>query len=262
MALALLSVAHLVLVGLTRDRRYADRSADRGADLEQLTTLASRVEMAEAIAAREQERMHELRATVSSVALSHRLLSDRKTTLSGTARWRLERLREAELARIERLLADTPREAVGPVDLADVLDPLVDAVRLRGHAVLWKGTRCQALGRSDDIAEIAHILLDNAARHGSGQQIELAVSDRGGQIELCVSDCGPGVPPTLAPVVFERGTRSSTSRGEGIGLHIARRLATDLGGDLRLESVPATSGAVFVLQLEPTGGVPCLAPAV
>jgi signal transduction histidine kinase len=144
------------------------------------------------------------------------------------------------------------------VDLAEVLDPLVDAVRVRGHAVRWNGTRCRAMGRADDIAQIAHILLDNAARHGRGRHIALEVAERGGLIELRVSDHGPGVPPELAPVVFERGVRISTSRGEGIGLNIARRLARELGGDLRLEAVSGITGATFVLQLpHPTGAVPC-----
>jgi signal transduction histidine kinase len=244
----------------TGHRRRADRPADQG----ELMVLASRVESAEATLLREQERMHELRATVSGVALSQRLLSDRRARLSRATKRRLERLREAELARIERLLADTPREQVALVDLGSVLDPLVDAVRLRGHPVLWDGTRCRAWVRADDFAEIAHILLDNAARHAGGRHIVLEVSDREQWIELRVSDGGPGVAPDLAPVVFERGTREATSRGQGIGLHIARRLAQDLGGDLRLaEPTPAATGAVFVLQLpEPTGDAPCLAPAV
>lgn len=245
------------------DRRRAHRRARQRADLEQLITLASRVERAEAMLAIDQERMHQLRATVASVALSHRLLTDDRAPLARATRRRLERLREAELARIERMLADTRRYPVGPVDLAGVLEPLVDAVRLRGHQVLWKGTRCRVLGRADDIAEITQILLDNAVRHAGGRRIALEVVACGERIELRVSDDGPGVSPRLAPVVFERGTRTATSRGEGIGLHIARRLARDLGGDLRLDTVPAGTGAVFVLQLpDPTGVTPCLAAAV
>ncbi len=64
-----------------------------------------------------------------------------------------------------------------------VLDPLVDAVRMRGHEVVWKGTRLQALGRADDISEIAHILLDNAIRHAGGNQIAVEVIDSGERIE-------------------------------------------------------------------------------
>lgn len=251
----------IVIGAVVASTMYARWQVRRRADWEPVTRLASRAELAEARLAREQDRMHELRATVSGIALSQRLLQDRRATLSHRTRTRLERLREAELARVERLLADSPQHPVAPVALAGVLGPLVDAARLSGQVVRWKGTACRVLGRADDIGEIAHILLDNATRHAAGHEIVLDVVHRGSWVELRVSDSGPGVPPSLAQVVFERGTRAASSRGEGIGLHIAQRLAQDLGGELRLE--PAASGAVFVLRLppDPPGEVPCRAPA-
>lgn len=237
--------------------------APRLSDFDALSTLASRVELAEAILAREQERMHELRATVSSVTLSNRLLSDSGAKLSRATQRRLERLRETELGRIERLLADAPNGPVGAVDLAKVVDPLVDAVRMRGHEVVWKGTRSRAVGRADDVSEIVHILLDNAIRHAGGNQIAVEVAGSTDRVELRVSDAGPGVPAALGPTVFDRDTRRAASPGQGIGLHIARRLARELGGDLRLEPGRPATGAIFVLQLlDPAGGVPCLARAV
>ena len=261
-AVAALAPVPIVVGAAAASRLGGPRRGGRRGVLDELRTMASRVELAEAIVAHEQERMHELRTTVSSMSLSDRLLNDRRAGLSRATRRRLQRLRQSELARVERLLTDGPQDPVGPVDLAGVLDPLVDAARLRGHAVLWKGTPCSALGRADDITEIAHILLDNAARHARGHRIALEVSDRGKGVELRVSDDGPGVPPTLAPVVFERGTRGSTSGGQGIGLHIARRLARDNGGDLWLEPRPAGQGAVFVVRLRDlSGAVPCLATA-
>ena len=262
-AVAVLAQALIVVGAVVAAMIECRRRARRRAEQDELMLLTSYVEEAEAVLARNQERLHELRATVTGVVLSQRLLTSRRAPLTGSTRQRLERLRAAGLERIERLLADTQPDPVALVDLADVLDPLVDAVRLRGHAVRWNGTRCRTRGRADDVAQIAHILLDNAARHGRGRHIALEVAERGGLIELSVSDHGPGVPPELAPVVFERGIRTATSRGEGIGLNIARRLARELGGDLRLEAVSGTTGAVFVLQLPPTtGAVPCLEHAV
>ena len=262
LTLAILAPMPIVIGVAAASVTSAWQPSDRAVDLDELKSLVSRVEMAEAIVARDQERLHELRTTVSSVALADRMLVERGGTLPGATRRRLERLSETALARVERLLADTPKDPVGHVELARVLDPVVDALRLRGHAVRWEGSRCTALGRPDDIADVAHILLDNAARHAGGHQIEVAVASTGSWIELRVSDAGPGVPPALAPVVFERGTRSAGSDGEGIGLHIARRIALALGGDLRLETTAAATGAVFVLHLPvSTGDEPCLATA-
>lgn len=250
---ALAPVAVVVWVAaLTVDRRRANREARK--------RLASRVAAAEAALVHEEELLHELRATVTGIALCQRVLISGHPARS--TRRRLERLRIAEFERMERLLADNRCDPVVPVDLARVVDPLVEAVRLRGHAVRWQGTRCRASGRADDIAQIAHILLENAVRHASGRQIAVEVAESQELIELRVSDHGPGVPPELAPVVFERGTRSATSPGEGIGLHVARRLARELGGDLLLETGPPATGAVFLLHLpQLNGAVPCPAPA-
>jgi len=246
-----------------RARKNARRRKKRRAERDSLVLLTSRAQQNEALLSREQERLHELRATLAGVVHAHRLLTDDRAVLSRSIRQRLQRLLGAELARTERLLADDRRQPASPVELGAVLDPLVDAIRLRGHAVLWNGTRCRAMGPPDHIAEIAHILLDNAARHAGGRRISLDVTDGNGWIELHVSDDGTGVPPHLAQVLFERGTRSSTSRGQGIGLNIARRLAHELGGDLWLEAGPAASGASFILQLpDSTGASRCLAAAV
>ena len=263
LAVALLSQVPVVVGGAALARSLSPIRPGRRDDRPELQRLISRVALAEARLAREQDRLHELRATVASVALSHRLLSDELTPLPRPTRRRLERLRESELGRLERLLGDTPTEPLAPVDLGQVLDPVVDGIRLRGHSVTWVGTHCRALGRPDDIAEIAQILLDNAVRHAGGKQVVLAVSQSADGVELRVGDAGPGVPPTHAAAVFERGVRTAGSSGEGIGLHIARRLSRGLGGDLRLESDTSTAGADFVLRLlDPTGVAPCLVAAV
>jgi signal transduction histidine kinase len=68
---------------------------------------------------------------------------------------------------------------------------------------------------------------------------------------LRVDDRGPGIAPDDLEWIFERGQRSDTvvdREGAGLGLHIARRLARDLGGDLWAES-RIGGGARFVLTL-------------
>lgn len=226
-------------------------------------SLAARLELAEGALARAQERTHELRSTLGGLRLSHELLADRDVSLPTTTRRRLQRLHGAELERVERLLTAHAADRVAPVDLAEVLDPLVELMALQGCDVQWSGTASQVCGRADDITQITHTLLENAVRHGAGRGVLLEVSTYGGWVELTVRDHGPGVPGRLAPVVFDRCARAPGSTGEGLGLHVARRLARDLGGDLRLERRHLGSGAQFVLRLpEARGRWSCLAPAM
>lgn len=198
---------------------------------------------------RQAEQLHEIRATVAGIVLSHRMLRGHHADLSRGDRSRLENLHDAELERLERLLVAEPERRISAVVLDDVLAPLVSALRLRGHDVHWRGTQWCALGRPDEVAEIVHVLLENAARHAAGHAIEVIVVRRGPWLDLRVSDHGEGVAPEMLPSLFERGARGPGSPGSGIGLHVARRLSLEMKGRLRLDRPVAGTGASFVLTL-------------
>jgi signal transduction histidine kinase len=207
------------------------------------------------------DRLHEVRATVAGIGLTYRLLTDQDVQLSSADRSRLEVLYDQEITRLERILRDEATPAVdGPVDVGSVVDPLVESLRVRGHRVAWEGTELTAVGRGDDIAEIVHVLLANAARHAPGAKASVRVESSPTQLFLTVSDDGPGVPRDLAPRLFDRGVRGPESPGEGIGLDIARRLARQLGGDLFLDPVSDRRGASFTVVLRAGAATaPCLA---
>jgi signal transduction histidine kinase len=63
-----------------------------------------------------------------------------------------------------------------------------------------------------------------------------------------VADSGPGLPAGARGKVFERFFTGDAARGAGLGLAIARELATALGGRISLES-SAEQGSRFELML-------------
>ena len=103
----------------------------------------------------------------------------------------------------------------------------------------------EQLGRADDLSEVVHILLANAARHAPGEVTTVTAKVAGDVVEIRVADTGPGIEPWMRGELFQWGTRRPGSPGQGIGLQLGRRLMLEQGGDLRLDS--SRRGAEFVI---------------
>lgn len=69
---------------------------------------------------------------------------------------------------------------------------------------------------------------------------------------FAVKDSGPGIPAEQFEIIFQAfsqlGSTTSTTRGVGLGLHISRRLAQELGGRLSVASEVGV-GSEFRLEL-------------
>ena len=197
----------------------------------------------------DEELLHEVRSTVAGIAMTHRFLHEHASEVAPEQRSRLESLEEAELSRLERMV--TRRGGPAEVEraaLSDVLRPIVEALRVRGAEIRWVGVDPVVRLPGDDLAEIVHILLDNALVHAPGAPIEVAVTEEEGVARISVSDHGPGVPHAARPLVFARGFRASRDGGQGLGLHVARRLARTMSGDLQLLT-SAGRGCTFLLTV-------------
>jgi signal transduction histidine kinase len=135
------------------------------------------------------------------------------------------------------------------VDLTAVADQLERRWRgpLAGDGralrVSLENPRLTAAASPPVVDQILEVLLDNAHRHGRGS-VTLAVRETSGWIAVDVADEGPGL-GAQPDEVFIR--RSAGSNGHGIGLSLARSLATAEGGVLTAGTGPA--GSVFTLRL-------------
>lgn len=94
-------------------------------------------------------------------------------------------------------------------------------------------------------------LLDNAERHADSR-IDVSVRAEGGQAVLEVLDDGAGIAHQHRDLVFQRFARLKEAEvkdagGTGLGLPIAREIATSHGGTLTIED--SDRGARFVLRL-------------
>ena len=193
------------------------------------------------------ERDHELRAALFAIEVTATGLSrgrDRMTSMQ------VDELMDgiaAEIRRVRALIDGSP-EPTRTFDLAGAIAPVVACAYGAGLDV-----RCavpagiQVEGRPDSTAQVVAALLDNARQHARSSPVELHVARFGGSVVLTVEDLGPGVDASVRGRLFERGVRSAQSTGSGLGLHVARRLMREQGGDIAVRD-RAGGGTTFALQ--------------
>ena len=110
-------------------------------------------------------------------------------------------------------------------------------VRVRAHAGL--------------VVRLLHVLYDNSIQACAPRPPGITTRARsaGGRVVLEVVDDGPGVPPQIAKRVFEPLVTARPG-GTGLGLALARRIATAHGGTIQL--VEGKPGATFRVELPGT----------
>jgi two-component system sensor histidine kinase BaeS len=101
----------------------------------------------------------------------------------------------------------------------------------------------------DRVLQIISNLLSNAFRWTpDGGLIELSLLQANGSVCVAVRDTGPGIEPDERERIFRPFVSHDGSGGTGLGLTIARELASALGGSIELESQPGR-GSRFRLLL-------------
>jgi two-component system sensor histidine kinase PilS (NtrC family) len=203
---------------------------------------------------------HEVRNPLSAIGHATSLLAE---DLHGPAETRLLRIVNDNVVRVNRMVEDILKlsrkvQPNGtPVALDDFLPELkAEFTEMHGMAgdIVWVGDAGGRSVRFDGLhlREVLVNLLGNAIRYASGQPASIRVCpvlDATGRMELHVQDDGPGITPEVRAHLFEPFYTTS-SKGTGLGLYLARELCLNNGAMLdyeyRLEDVrpgPLGNGA-------------------
>jgi signal transduction histidine kinase len=115
--------------------------------------------------------------------------------------------------------------------------------------VLIGESRLQAYVTPGGLAQVIATLLDNALMHGKGT-VTIRRSQSASSVVIEVEDEGDGVPAELVSRIFERSV-SGRPEGTGLGLALARTMATADGGRIVLARRKPPVFAVFLPRNPP-----------
>jgi signal transduction histidine kinase len=209
---------------------------------------------------------HELRTPLTVIRGQLEVLAAQSDPSADEVR-RVERLVQAEIARISRLVDDllllakteqTEFLRIEPVDLVAYVGELWDGVSLLASrrfelAPLPAGT---LRADPDRLAQALRNLIGNAIEHTVRERglvrmrVQALVGDR---VRFLVEDDGPGIPLDQRERVFHRFHRTDAARdrasgGTGLGLAIVRAIADAHGGSVAAGASPE-GGARIELEL-------------
>ncbi|QID17523.1 HAMP domain-containing protein [Nitrogeniibacter mangrovi] len=149
---------------------------------------------------------------------------------------------------------DAPPE---PVVLAPLIEDIVSADRLRGHAVdTHLHPNATVLAQTLPLRRALRNLIDNAERYGKpGQTLSVSTEAVNGSWKIALRDEGPGIPEDQLerlkrPFVRLDEARGNT-QGAGLGLAIVDRFARAHGGRFDLSNHP-DGGLVASITLPAT----------
>jgi signal transduction histidine kinase len=221
---------------------------------------------------------HELRTPLTTFCLYSQMLADgmvpqesARREYLGTLKREAQRLARivenvleyARLGRPARRGGGRPanhRDHVAAADLVERLaGPLRERAEQAGMSLVVEAEGLEGAALDTDVQSVERIvynLVDNACKYAADApdgRVYLGVRRGAGCVEIEVSDHGPGVRAEDEARLFDPFYRGSSaadasSPGLGLGLALARGLARQLGGDLRLVR-HAGPGAKFLLTL-------------
>lgn len=181
---------------------------------------------------------------------------------------RMDRL-ISDISQASRLDAELSRDVLEPMDIRNILNPLIDAKRdpmSRGTAtdegqIIRKGfgKAVLVMGQGGRLAQVFENLISNALSFSTDHKpVTVTLESNPDRVKVTVDDEGPGIPESRLEKIFdrfysERPVAENFGMHSGLGLSIARQIVESHGGSIHAENRRDEEGKVigarFVVRL-------------
>lgn len=209
---------------------------------------------------------HELRSPLTSITEYAKTLLRRGDEFSDEQRREFLQIIDKQARQLARLVDDLLTVSkmeegkitmvLHPVDLNDLAEHLVEAVRMRSELHTFRIDISKdvmpIMADESKLTEIISNLLDNAIKYSpEGGEILITGRSGSGEVEIAVSDQGPGMSKEVLEKVFQRFYQSEDwthAGGAGLGLYIVHQLVEAHRGRIWATS-EVGKGSTFFLSL-------------
>ena len=168
----------------------------------------------------------------------------------------------SDLLDVGRIMRGRIKLQRAPVDLAQVVDTALEAVRpqleARGQNVTVTCAETGLFVEADSVrlCQVVSNLLTNASKYSpQGARIDVLIDALDGDVVLAVRDEGIGIDPEMLPRIFDaflQGDRTldRSHDGLGIGLTIVKHVIEMHGGSVAASSAGLGEGSEFRVRLK------------
>ena len=161
---------------------------------------------------------------------------------------------------VSRIEAGNMKYELCNFDLKDTVSKVVDEQRStaikKGLILVFRSDLCDTCIVNADIGKTRQIvmnILDNAMKYTPKGTITVVMQQLEKKVRVTVQDTGVGMNKDTQNEVFEKFVRAKNANsvnvtGTGLGLYVARKMLSDMGGNIRAESEGEGMGSTFHIE--------------
>jgi signal transduction histidine kinase len=120
--------------------------------------------------------------------------------------------------------------------------------------VVWPEEELSVCGDRNCLNVLFDNLITNSIKYNKpGGKVTVTGCLSGGEVAIALADTGVGIPEQYRPFLFDeffriKGEGVKSTEGTGLGLHISKRIVSEMGGSIEVES-QAGIGSTFRVRL-------------